>query len=44
MPLAGGPPAALRMSAAATPGKPYCGEHAAMAYVRVRDKREDAAA
>jgi GcrA cell cycle regulator len=30
-------------TAAATPGKPYCEEHAAIAYVRVRDKREDAA-
>jgi len=25
------------------PGKPYCEEHAAIAYVRVRDRREDAA-
>jgi GcrA cell cycle regulator len=25
------------------PGKPYCGEHAALAYVKVRDRREDAA-
>lgn len=25
------------------PGKPYCDEHAALAYVRIRDKREDAA-
>jgi GcrA cell cycle regulator len=24
-------------------GKPYCGEHAAIAYVKVRDRREDAA-
>jgi len=24
-------------------GKPYCAEHAAIAYVRVRDRREDAA-
>jgi GcrA cell cycle regulator len=24
-------------------GKPYCDEHAALAYVKVRDKREDAA-
>ena len=24
-------------------GKPYCSEHAALAYVRVRDRREDAA-
>ncbi|MBS0560659.1 MAG: GcrA cell cycle regulator [Proteobacteria bacterium] len=27
----------------ATPGKPYCQEHAQLAYVRVRDRREDAA-
>ena len=25
------------------PGRPYCGEHCAVAYVRVRDRREDAA-
>lgn len=25
------------------PGKPYCAEHAAIAYVRPRDRREDAA-
>jgi GcrA cell cycle regulator len=25
------------------PGKPYCEEHAAIAYVRIRDRREDAA-
>jgi GcrA cell cycle regulator len=25
------------------PGKPYCGEHAKLAYVKVRDRREDAA-
>ena len=25
------------------PGKPYCDEHARLAYVRVRDRREDAA-
>ena len=30
--------------AEATPGKPYCSEHAAVAYVKVRDKREEAAA
>ena len=29
--------------AEATPGKPYCQEHAQVAYVRVRDRREDAA-
>jgi GcrA cell cycle regulator len=25
------------------PGKPYCAEHAAIAYVKARDRREDAA-
>ena len=25
------------------PGKPYCGDHAKLAYVKVRDRREDAA-
>ena len=25
------------------PGKPYCGAHAALAYVKVRDRREEAA-
>ena len=29
--------------AGAVPGKPYCGEHVQLAYVRVRDRREDAA-
>ena len=29
--------------AEATQGKPYCTEHAAVAYVKVRDRREDAA-
>jgi len=29
---------------AALPGKPYCGEHAQLAYVKVRDRREEAAA
>jgi len=29
--------------AEATQGKPYCAEHAAIAYVKVRDRREDAA-
>jgi GcrA cell cycle regulator len=24
-------------------GKPYCGEHAQLAYVKVRDRREEAA-
>jgi GcrA cell cycle regulator len=28
----------------ALPGKPYCGEHAQLAYVKVRDRREDAVA
>ena len=27
----------------ATAGRPYCEEHAALAYVKVRDRREDAA-
>ncbi len=27
----------------AVPGKPYCSQHAAVAYVKVRDRREDAA-
>ncbi|MCX8132348.1 MAG: GcrA family cell cycle regulator [Roseococcus sp.] len=30
-------------TAEALPGKPYCPEHAAVAYVRVKDRREDAA-
>ena len=30
-------------TAAAIAGKPYCEEHAAIAYVRVRDRREDVA-
>jgi GcrA cell cycle regulator len=30
-------------TAEAITGKPYCAEHAALAYVRVRDRREDAA-
>ena len=29
--------------AQAITGKPYCGEHAQLAYVKVRDRREDAA-
>jgi GcrA cell cycle regulator len=29
--------------AASVPGKPYCEEHAQLAYVKVRDRREDAA-
>lgn len=28
----------------ATQGKPYCAEHAALAYVKVRDRRDEAAA
>ncbi len=30
-------------NAAAATGKPYCEEHAGIAYVRIRDRREDAA-
>lgn len=30
-------------SGEATPGKPYCTQHAAVAYVKARDRREDAA-
>jgi len=30
--------------AEATPGKPYCTDHAALAYVKVRDRRDEAAA
>jgi GcrA cell cycle regulator len=30
-------------SADSVPGKPYCVDHAQLAYVRVRDHREDAA-
>lgn len=30
-------------TAEAAPGKPYCGQHAAVAYVKARDRREDAA-
>ncbi|MCX7933253.1 MAG: GcrA family cell cycle regulator, partial [Rhodovarius sp.] len=30
-------------TAEALPGKPYCAEHAAIAYVKIKDKREDAA-
>jgi GcrA cell cycle regulator len=29
--------------AASEPGRPYCEEHVKIAYVRVRDRREDAA-
>ena len=28
---------------ASEPGKPYCSEHVKLAYVKVRDRREDAA-
>jgi GcrA cell cycle regulator len=28
---------------ASVPGKPYCEEHARLAYVRIRDRKEDAA-
>ena len=28
---------------ASEPGKPYCSDHAKLAYVKVRDRREDAA-
>ena len=28
---------------ASEPGRPYCSEHAKLAYVKVRDRREDAA-
>jgi GcrA cell cycle regulator len=28
----------------ATPNKPYCAEHAQLAYVKVRDRRDEAAA
>ena len=38
-----GTPSFRFCDAAATPGKPYCTEHAALAYVKVRDRREDAA-
>jgi GcrA cell cycle regulator len=27
----------------ALPGKPYCAQHATLAYVKVRDRREEAA-
>ncbi|MBV9734873.1 MAG: GcrA cell cycle regulator [Acidisphaera sp.] len=38
-----GTPSFRFCDAEALPGKPYCGEHAQLAYVRVRDRREDAA-
>ena len=30
-------------NAASVPGKPYCADHCAIAYIQVRDRREDAA-
>jgi GcrA cell cycle regulator len=30
-------------NAGSVPGKPYCEDHASIAYVRIRDRREDAA-
>ena len=38
-----GTPSFRFCSEVALTGKPYCGEHAALAYVKVRDRREDAA-
>jgi GcrA cell cycle regulator len=38
-----GTPSFRFCSADSFPGKPYCAEHAELAYVRVRDRREDAA-
>lgn len=38
-----GTPSFRFCEAAAVPGKPYCDEHTEIAYVRVRDRREDAA-
>lgn len=38
-----GTPSFRFCSAEALSGKPYCQEHAAVAYVRARDRREDAA-
>ena len=38
-----GTPSFRFCDAAATPGKPYCGDHAQIAYVKVRDRREEAA-
>jgi GcrA cell cycle regulator len=38
-----GTPSFRFCSADSTPGKPYCADHAQLAYVRVRDRREDAA-
>jgi GcrA cell cycle regulator len=38
-----GTPSFCFCDAASMPGKPYCEDHAQLAYVRVRDRREDAA-
>jgi GcrA cell cycle regulator len=38
-----GTPSFRFCDAEASPGKPYCGDHAAVAYVKVRDRREEAA-
>lgn len=38
-----GTPAFRFCDAEAAPSKPYCAEHAQLAYVKVRDRREDAA-
>jgi GcrA cell cycle regulator len=38
-----GTPSFRFCDADAAPGKPYCGDHAAVAYVKVRDRREEAA-
>jgi len=38
-----GTPSFRFCDAEALPAKPYCAEHAQLAYVRVRDRREDAA-
>ena len=38
-----GTPSFRFCDAQAITGKPYCGEHAQLAYVKVRDRREDAA-
>ena len=38
-----GTPSFRFCDAPAVPGKPYCGDHAQLAYVKVRDRREDAA-
>ncbi len=38
-----GTPSFRFCDAASAPGKPYCADHAALAYVKVRDRREEAA-